>query len=92
VQWLGSRDTIAASDGSYKDDMGTSSWSILSKHDDTKITAGANFNTGRAQYQSSYQSELAGIFGIIVFISLAVEFYELDHGVVEVACDGIEAL
>jgi hypothetical protein len=48
-QWLRSGDAIAGSDGSYKDGMGTSSWRILSKHDETKIRAGANFVPGRAQ-------------------------------------------
>jgi hypothetical protein len=60
--------------------MGTSSWMILSKHDETQIIVGANFVPGRAQAQSSYRSEVAGMFSIIMFISLVVEFYELDQG------------
>jgi hypothetical protein len=52
LQWLKLGDALAVSDGSYKNDMDTSSWRILSKHDETKITAGANLVPGRAQYQS----------------------------------------
>jgi hypothetical protein len=57
-----------------------------------KIISGAKFVQGIAQYQSSYWSELEGMFGIIVLISLAVDFYEMDQGKVEVACDGVESL
>jgi hypothetical protein len=92
VQWLDSGDNISVSDGSYKENMGTSSWRILSKHDETKIIAGATFVPVRAQDQSSYRSELAGMFSIIIFISLVVEFYEMDQGKLEIACDRIEAL
>jgi hypothetical protein len=65
---------------------------ILRKYDDTKITAGANFVPGRAQDQSSYLSELAGMFRIIVFILLVVKFYELDQVRLELACNRIEAI
>jgi hypothetical protein len=92
VKWLESGDAITVSDKSYKEDMGTSSWWILSKRNEKNIIAGANFVPGRAHYQSSYRSELAGMFSIIVFISLVVEFYKLDQGRLEIACDGIEAL
>jgi hypothetical protein len=51
AQWLANGDAIAASDRSYKDDLGTSSWRILSKHDQTTIIAGANFVLGRAHDQ-----------------------------------------
>jgi hypothetical protein len=69
--------------------MGRASWRILSKHDETKIIAGAKFVPDRAQDQSAYWSELAGMFSIIVFISLVVKF---DQDRLEIACDGIEAL
>jgi hypothetical protein len=92
VQWLELEDAIVVSDGSYKENMGTSSWRILNKHDETKIIAGANFVPGRAQDLSSYQSKLAGMFSIIIFIFLVVELFEMDQGKVELACDGIEAL
>jgi hypothetical protein len=83
---------VRVRDWPYKYNMGASSCRILSKHDETKIIAGANFVPGRAQDQSSYRSEPAGVFGIIVFISLVVEFFEMDQGKLEIACDGIEAL
>jgi hypothetical protein len=89
VQWLESGDVIAVSGGSYKENMGTSSWRILKKHDETKIISGANFVPGRAQDQSLYRSELAGMFGIIVFISLLVEFFEMGQGNLEIAGDEI---
>jgi hypothetical protein len=92
VQWVESGDAIVVSDGSYKEKMGTSSWRILSKHDETKIIPGAKFVPGRSQHQSSYRSELAGIVSIIVFISLAVEFYEVDQVIMQMVCNGIEAL
>jgi hypothetical protein len=49
VQWLELGYAIAVSDGSYKENMGTSSWRILSKHDETKIIAGANFVQGEVR-------------------------------------------
>jgi hypothetical protein len=48
VQWLESGDAIAVSDGSYKENIGTSAWRIISKHHETKIIGGANFVPYRA--------------------------------------------
>jgi hypothetical protein len=53
---------------------------------------GAKFIPRRAEEQSSYISEVAGICSIIVCISLVMEFFEIKEGSVELACDGIEVL
>jgi hypothetical protein len=51
-----------------------------------------DFVPGRSDNQSSYRSESAGMFSIIIFVDLIVEYYEIQEGSIEVACDGIEAL
>jgi hypothetical protein len=72
--------------------MGTSSWRILNRHQEHTIVTGTNFVPGRPEDQSSYRSRAAGMFSIIIFIALIVEYYEIQQGSVEVACDEIEAL
>jgi hypothetical protein len=72
--------------------MGTSSLRILNRNQENTIVMGVNLLSGRAGDQSSYQSEVAGIFSIIVFVSLVVEYCDIAEGIIEVACNGIEAL
>jgi hypothetical protein len=57
-----------------------------------KIIAGADFVPGWDKDQSSYRSKLTGMCGVIVCISLVVEYFEINQGKVEMTCDGIEAL
>jgi hypothetical protein len=53
---------------------------------------GSNFAPGHAEDQSLYRSNLAGMFSIIVFLSLIVEFFHVKEGRIEVVCDGIKVL
>jgi hypothetical protein len=42
--------------------------------------------------QGSYRSELSGLNGITLGVYVLCEFYKIDQGAIEVACDGITAL
>jgi hypothetical protein len=92
AQWIRDGDAIAVSDGSFKIPMGTSSCRILNRHHEQTIVTGTNFVPGRSDDQSSYRSEAAGMFSIVIFVNLIVEYYEIQEVTIEVACDGIEAL
>jgi hypothetical protein len=74
AQWIRDGDAIAVSDGSFKIPIGTSSWRTLNRHQEKTIVTGTNLIPGRSEDQSSYRSEAAGIFSIIIFIALIVEY------------------
>jgi hypothetical protein len=72
TQWIQDIDRIAVSDGLFKNPMGTSSWRILNKHQETIIGTGANFVARKLEDQSSYRSEVAGMCSTIIFVALTM--------------------
>jgi hypothetical protein len=87
---------VAASDGSYDEATGiaTSGYQLcaatMELQFDNSIT-GANQSPGEAEDQSSYQSELAGILGVLVMVQCLCTLYEIQEGAIEVALDNKSA-
>ena len=47
---------------------------------------------GLPHQQSAYRSELAGLFAMVTMIEVVCSYYEIKGGMVELGCDGIQAL
>jgi hypothetical protein len=82
---------IAVSDGSYKEEYGTAAWVIEGDSAIGRIL-GRVIVPGGAHDHSSYRSELAGILAIMTITNKLCDFYDIDNGSVEIACDGRSAL
>jgi hypothetical protein len=54
--------------------------------------SGSLITPGDGKDQSAYQSELAGIFGIVVMIFSIQEFFGVSNYTLEIGCDGQSAL
>ena len=84
------------SDGSFKDNFGTSSFVLESTTDKVRIEAD-NVIPGPANSQSAYRSELGGLYGMVFLLTTAIEFFHGKDatsitGTVQVGCDGKSAL
>jgi hypothetical protein len=84
---------VAISDGSYKDEFGTSALTLepLVPNSGNCILA-TNVIPGRPEDQSSYRSELGGLWGIVTMITCVCQAHGITSGAITVGCDGIEAL
>ena len=86
--------SIAVSDGSLKFEFGTSALTLQARNckvENEKVRA-VNVIPGRREDQSSYRSEIGGIFGIVVYVGLVCKVFKITQGKITVGCDGIEAL
>jgi hypothetical protein len=70
VDWIRNGYATAVIKGSYKEQMGTSSWRIVNKHRGQHLVSGPNCVPGKGKGQSLYRSELTGMIGIIVLVQL----------------------
>ena len=86
-------DCIGVSDGSFKDQFGTACWRLQVKGDEASegITCPCVV-PGGAESHSAYRSELAGLYGMATMVWTLCNFYKIDEGEVELACDGLQAL
>lgn len=82
---------IAVSDGSFKDGMGTAAWKILGTSTNTWIS-GSTWVPGPTESQSSFRSELAGMFSIALLVSFLCEYYHISEGKITIGCDGLGPL
>ncbi len=82
---------IAVSDGSYKDNYGTAAWTLQGSDEEGAIE-GVNIAPGHPKDQSSYRSEIAGLYGIIAAIKCVCTYHQVTQGSIEVGCDGEQAL
>ena len=85
---------IAVSDGSFKNKYGTASWII---EDGDNIITGDLILPGESASHDSYRSKLGGLYGVIFFITTALEFFFQDkarefEGTITIGCDGKSAL
>jgi hypothetical protein len=83
---------IGISDGSYKDNMGTSECRLFNINMEDQQCTGQLILPGQPSDQSAFRSELAGLYAMITLVHLLVEYYEVQHGTIELACDGNQAL
>ena len=93
----------AVSDGSTKEDRGTSSWILRDLKNQTDIK-GKNVIPGPLECQDSYRSELGGLYGLVFFITTLLEYFYRDQatlvkgqitnvlGLVHIGCDGESAI
>ncbi len=86
---LQARSCIGVSDGSFKDKFGTASWVLLGGGH--RLT-GDLVVPGHPDDQSSYRSELAGLYVMILMVHDICLQYGLMDGGIEIGCDGQEAL
>jgi hypothetical protein len=84
----------AISDGSYDPltHKGTSSLTIVADKHDKDPLDGDNWVTGLPTDQSAYQSELAGIVGILSAVAVIIQQYDITKGSITIALDGESAL
>jgi len=70
-----------ASDGSYKDGSGTAAW-MLQEMASKNILSGTTIIPGHTSDQSTYQSELGGIFSIVAMIHNIYKYYTITKGTI----------
>jgi hypothetical protein len=82
---------IAISDGSFKEDFGTSAL-VIEASDSTNNIITVNAVPGNLANQGSYRSELASIFGQITLVNALCNVHGITQGSIECGCDGAGAL
>jgi len=91
IQTGATASVIAISDGSFKNTYGTAAWTIGTVEQDG-LLAGKVVCPGGEADQSSYRSELMGLYAMLVAIHHLCIFYDIKEGQVEIGCDGSSAL
>jgi hypothetical protein len=89
---IGNGTCIGVSDGSFKDAFGTASWTICPAGSPSTCILGDLVVPGHPQDQSSFRSELAGLYALVIVIDALCNYQKISSGSVEIACDGKEAL
>jgi hypothetical protein len=84
-------EVMAVSDGSFKDQYGTSGF-VLQGSNRQLGAIGVNAVPGNQDEHSSYRSELAGISGSLAIITATCLKYNIFQGQITLLLDGIEAL
>jgi hypothetical protein len=82
---------IAVSDGSFKNELGTAAFVIEGKDQTNRILAG-HLTPGPPLSQSSFRSELSGLYGIVSLVNTICQFHHITEGKVCCACDGKQAI
>jgi hypothetical protein len=82
---------IAVSDGSFKDGRGTAAI-IIEAADTADNIIIVNAIPGDPESQSSYRSELAGIFGQVIMVNTICRLHGVTQGSITSGCDGAEAI
>jgi len=87
VQAIMSGNAIAVSNGSFKDTQGTAAWMLYDNHDPkTLLGEGVITMLGARPAQGSYQSKLAGIYGIIMTTNALLKYYQQTQGSLLIVC------
>ena len=85
----------AVSDGSYDDSrQARSSAFIMASNKDrgSDCLEGVKFVTGLPEKQSSYRSELAGVFGVLTYVEALVKLYKISDSSITIALDEESAI
>ncbi len=82
----------AVSDGSYKQNRGTSAFLLEGRDGETNRVTGLNEIPGAPSDQSAYRSELGGISGIIATVDCLCRFHHVSSGSINVRLDGEQTL
>ena len=91
AQAIKNNEAVMVSDGSFKDARGTAAIVLQGPNADGEARA-VNRVPGEPEDHDSYRSEVSGLLGIATLIELLCEFFDIQQGSVEVACDGLSAL
>jgi hypothetical protein len=83
---------VAVSDGSFKDEQGTAAFVLQNGFQRRNRIEMSNVVPGSKLSQSSYRSELGGLFGIVCATANIVDLHNVARGSITVGCDGSEAL
>jgi hypothetical protein len=70
---------MAVSDGSYKDTYGSAAWTIGTE-DKENLLSGRAVCPGGPEDQSSYRSELTGLYAILAVTHQLYEYYNVEEG------------
>jgi hypothetical protein len=90
-QAIQSFDAIAVSDGSYQESFGSAAWVLEGTTAKGQIT-GVVGTPGHGASQSSYRSELTGLYCIVLTVNKLCAHYGLTDGGIIVGCDRESAL
>jgi len=90
-QAIRNNEAIAIRDGSYKDMVGTAALIIEGTSSAGRIQSSV-LVPGGASVQSSYRSELAGIYSTITIVNHICCYFNITEGFIEFAWDGLLAL
>jgi hypothetical protein len=82
----------AVSDGSYKQNRGTSAFLLEGKGGETNRVVGVNGIPGAAEDQSAYSLELGGISGVIAAVHCIYHLHLVTKGTINCRLDGYQAL
>jgi hypothetical protein len=85
------RKATAISDGSFKNDNDTSAFHVCAEDDSQRIID-VNAIPGSCKEQSAYQSELAGISGILLVLNIMCKKFKIRSSSIEIGLDGQQAL
>ncbi len=89
VQAIMSGHTIAVSNGSFKDAQGSAAWMFYDNcNPKTLLGEGVITMPGTRPSQGSYQSELVGIYGIIMTTNVLLKYYQQTQGSLLIVCNG----
>jgi hypothetical protein len=91
IQTGATASVFTVSDGSYKNTYGAAAWTIGTEERDG-LLAGKVICPGGPDDQSSYRSELTGLYAMMTVVFHLCQFYHITEGQVEICCDGASAL
>jgi hypothetical protein len=79
---------LIISDGSYKNDRGTSAFLLQGPSKELQRILGVNRTPGSASDQSPYRAELSGISGILLVLSVLCKIHDITEGSICLGLDG----
>ena len=82
----------AVSDGSYKEDRGTSAFLLEGASGAEGRIIGMNAIPGDATDQSAYRAELGGISGVIATVDCLCRLHRISSGAIQCRLDGYQAM
>jgi hypothetical protein len=91
IESIRNNSCLAVSDGSLKDGIGTSAFTLVGPTNSTFIKA-VNVVPGPLTAGDSYRCELAGIYGILILSCLLCQLYDSLSGTIHIRCDNSSAL
>ena len=91
VEAIRQSQAIVVCDGSYKDGFGTAVYVLEGSTSLNRLVA-VNVVPGFTMDQSSYQSKLAGLYGVVAMVQLICEQYMVTSRAIEVGCNSSSAL